>query len=159
VQDGICAVSGYKLLDGLQGIEDAGAGGGGEGEAFAVGEDGVALGLHLVGHGGGGGGGGWRVEGVTVYRVGEGGAVAGDEDVDGGGGVDRDALGGEGGFEVVDGELVFGGAGLGAVDLDAVGEGLGGGGGDEAGDGDQLERVPAWARVLAGRAQMDEQGD
>ncbi len=43
-------IAGDELLDGLQGVEDAGGGGGGEGEAFAVGDDGVALGLHLVGH-------------------------------------------------------------------------------------------------------------
>ena len=87
MQERICAESGYKLLDGLKGVEDAGIGGCGEGEAFTVGEDDVALGLHLVGHLGGGVRG---TEGVTIYRVRNRRAVAGDEDVDRRGGVDGD---------------------------------------------------------------------
>ena len=83
MEHGVGAVAGDELLDGLERVEDAGVAGGGEGEALAVGDDGVALGLHLVGHLGGlAPGCGWRQR-VVIDGVGERGAVAGDEDVDG----------------------------------------------------------------------------
>ena len=153
MQHGVGAVSGYKLLYRLQRVEDAGVGGRGQGQAFAVGDDRVALGLHLVGHLGGAG----RVcgRGVGIDGVGERRSVARDQDVDGGGGVDRDALRGQPGLEVVDGKGVFRCAGVGAVDLDAAGERLYRARGYLAGNRDQLQRRGPCGLGAAGDASSD----
>src|ERR1039458_1898141 len=149
MQHRICAVSGDKLLDCLERIENAGAGGRGQGQAFAVGDDRVALRLHLVGHLG------CRValrQGVGIDGVRERSSVARDQDVDGGGGADLDALRCQPGLEVVDGEGVLRRAWGGAIDLDSAGQRLYHARGYLAGNRDQLQRhspgrlgVAVWA--------------
>ena len=121
VQDSVRAGAGDELFHRLQRVEDACVAGRGEGEAFAVGNDCVALGLHLAGHFG------WRRAAALRCRAARGRfavdrlcqrrAVSRDQNVDRGGGVDRDALRGEVRLKVVDGEAVLGCAGGCAVDL------------------------------------------
>ncbi len=156
VEDGGGAGAFDELLDGLEGVEDTGGGDGSEGDAFTVGDDAVALGLEFGWRGGWGGGCGG--EGFGVDGVGEGSAEAGDEDMDGCGGIDDDATGGEGGFEVFDGEEIFGSAGCGAGDVDAGGEGLGSDGVEFPGDGDELQGLGGGRGEGGGEEKQQEAG-
>ena len=119
VEGGGGAVVLDELGEGLGGVEEAGGGDGGEGEAVGGRGDGVALGL-------GGGG-----------HVGRQGSDAGE--LDGKWARGGDGAGGEGAGELGGGEGVVWIAGAGGADeAEALGDGLGRGGMELAGDGDEV---------------------